>query len=699
MIVHTLNGCAPAPLAHYLKALGILRLVAEQADPEARGWWEGERFLLATHLDEDELLGFFLERYEPTPLVAPWNGGTGFYPKDKKAGTAVNAILDTRARRFAAYRRAIQDAKETVNGRKEAPEKKEKETLVSECRRKWRGGHSRALSAAIVLSEDGKPSYPSLFGTGLNDGRLDFSSNFMGRLLYLFPNDGTAVATTLPLLKEALTGSPTLGMQAKAAIGQFHPGNAGGNNASTATDAGPLSNAWDFVLMLEGAVLFTAHAARRLGATTASRAAAPFAVSGQGAGYASAADSDESARGEQWMPLWSQPITLFELQRLLGEGRAQIGAKPVHEPIDMARAVASLGTARGITAFQRYGYIERNGQANLAVPLGRFHVPNHVSPRLACLDDLDAWLVRLRRSAREKGATGRLKAAERQLADALFAVMQHPDESPRWQTVVAALANVEAVLLSSSNVRCGPIPPLRPEWVGVTDDASPEWRLAVAFALQAASFRRDDRAPIDPVRRHWVASKNQETAVVMQGRRGADDAVALVRRRLIEATQNGLRRLPLMPARQAATRLADLAALTAGEVDLDHTLSCARVLMAVRGHEWAQRPQITQKPVMVLWPDEGWQAIRLAMLPWPLPDGRSVGTDPAILRRLESGDATTAIELALRRLRAAGVSATIRAGTVAPETARLWAAALAFPIDRETAGKLVQRLDPQSSTK
>ena len=73
MIVHKLNGCAPAPLAHYLKALGMLRLVAEQADPEARGWWEGERFLLATHLDEDELLGFFLERYEPTPLVAPWN--------------------------------------------------------------------------------------------------------------------------------------------------------------------------------------------------------------------------------------------------------------------------------------------------------------------------------------------------------------------------------------------------------------------------------------------------------------------------------------------------------------------------------------------------------------------------------------------------------------------------------------------------
>ena len=33
--LHHLTGCAPAPLANYLKALGILRPVAEQADPTA----------------------------------------------------------------------------------------------------------------------------------------------------------------------------------------------------------------------------------------------------------------------------------------------------------------------------------------------------------------------------------------------------------------------------------------------------------------------------------------------------------------------------------------------------------------------------------------------------------------------------------------------------------------------------------------
>ncbi|TVQ98102.1 MAG: hypothetical protein EA399_11480, partial [Desulfovibrionales bacterium] len=68
MHIHDLKGCAPTPLAHYLKALGILRLVAEQADPEARGWWHGDLFRLATKLDARELETFFLERYEPTPI-------------------------------------------------------------------------------------------------------------------------------------------------------------------------------------------------------------------------------------------------------------------------------------------------------------------------------------------------------------------------------------------------------------------------------------------------------------------------------------------------------------------------------------------------------------------------------------------------------------------------------------------------------
>ncbi|OQX09773.1 MAG: type I-U CRISPR-associated protein Csx17 [Desulfobulbaceae bacterium A2] len=739
--VHDLAGCAPAPLAHYLKALGILRLVSEQVDPTARGWWDGERFRLLTSLDREGLERFFLEAYQPTPLASPWNKGSGYFYAGDPGLSPVEAST---ANRFKLLREGInagrsllgaletadQDVRAIKNETKsnlltpaekqalkasdeykkrlaeaERKFKKLKTELIPIIRLEWRGAHREWMDAAMVLLDDGTPKFPALLGTGGNDGRLDFTNNFFQRLneiFYLDDQDGKQRLFAKAWLSDALWGGGCLHCQAGSAVGQYLPGMAGGANSGNGPDDNSLLNPFDFILMLEGAMLFSASATRRLGVPHgSSRVAAPFAVGGQGAGYASAADSDESARGEQWMPLWGHPMLLGELKHLLAEGRAQVGARAVKEPLDLARAVARLGVARGINAFQRYGYIERNGQANLAVPLGRFVVPEQTVPQIACLDDLDVWLPRLRLQARDTKthkASHRLKASEHRLAEAIFAVLQHPNEAARWQAVLLALAGVEAVMVSGSGVKAGPIPKLRPEWVPAGDDGSPEYRLAVSLALQAANFKRD-KTPINPVRKHWIAIKNQETAAVMSGRSGLDDAIALVERRLIEATQNGMRSLSMKAAPRAASSLADLAALASGEIDLDRTLSLARALMAVDGRAWAMRPQLFKPPAKNerLWPDDAWLVIRLAMLPWPLPDGREIKADPAIIRRLASGDAATALELALRRLRAAGIRPAVRTGAALPQVARLWAAALAFPINRTTAEFMLRRLDPNST--
>ena len=82
----SLNGCTPIPLAHYLKALGILRLVSEASefgDPLATGFWSKDAFVLTSQLDRTGLIEFFLHRYKPTPILAPWNGGSG--DKDQTA--------------------------------------------------------------------------------------------------------------------------------------------------------------------------------------------------------------------------------------------------------------------------------------------------------------------------------------------------------------------------------------------------------------------------------------------------------------------------------------------------------------------------------------------------------------------------------------------------------------------------------------
>ena len=118
----TLAGCSPTPLASYLKALGLLRLIASPtssvsgtaADPEVRGFWENERFHLQTRLTPGALTRFFLEDYAPSPIIAPWNGGSGFYPGDNKDGfepfTGTNV-----AKRFALFADAIQAASQEIN--------------------------------------------------------------------------------------------------------------------------------------------------------------------------------------------------------------------------------------------------------------------------------------------------------------------------------------------------------------------------------------------------------------------------------------------------------------------------------------------------------------------------------------------------------------------------------------------------------
>lgn len=101
-----LAGCQTRPLSGYLKALGVLRLVAEQEDKHACGWWDDNGyFILRSRLDKEALAHFFCRSYQPTPVVTPWNGGSGFYLGDNTSG--IETISNCDDGRFAPYRQVI----------------------------------------------------------------------------------------------------------------------------------------------------------------------------------------------------------------------------------------------------------------------------------------------------------------------------------------------------------------------------------------------------------------------------------------------------------------------------------------------------------------------------------------------------------------------------------------------------------------
>jgi len=800
--LHVLKGCSPAPLANYLKALGILRLVGEQADTQARGWWEGERFCLLTKLSKGELETFFLEHYQPTPLVSPWNKGCGFF---KASDPGLAPLESSTALRFAAFRDGVQASRTLISEISQAdasiraikartktavkafqsetqrtslensaayceclsllttqlskpdlttdkraeveseiadtrsiaahadkpPTKSDvkalkdsasykrllatadrqfknfKATLIPDCKRAWRGPHADWISAAVVLNEADEPDWPSLLGTGGNDGNLDFTNNFMqqlGGLFDLVSPSGSAKLNARQLLENALWVSPANEL-APAAIGQYQPGTAGGANSSTGFDDGNLVNAFDFVLMMEGSIVFTSRATRRLDPNTFSRASAPFAVRPHAAGFATPG-LEKAQRGEQWMPLWRQPATLRDVSAMFGEARVQLARQTANRPVDVARAISRLGVARGIESFVRYGYLERNGQSTFAVPLGRVAVRHR--PLAYLIDNLANWMNNVERRSRDKNAPARLAHAERRLADAVFAALTHDHTPGRWQAILLAAAEIESLQATGTAIEAGPIPSLRPEWISAVDDGSSEVRLALALGSSASEFRRG--RPIDPVRHHWLPLEDgaykfktsdkrlvNDVRVVATRRDAMRDLAAVLERRMIEAGMKGERRSRLVAASGCGARLDDLAQFLAGQLDVEKIVGLARAFMAMkwsdlRGHHLPQQPPHSKYDAQ---PDEAWLALRLVCLPFALGPGQDIPADERVVRLLNANNASQAIEIARRRIRAVGIRPPFQFGTADAETTRLWAAALAFPIDWHTANKIAQRLDPR----
>src|SRR6185437_11474512 len=286
-----LPGCAPMPLAHYLKALGMLRLISvneQDGDTQAVGHWERDAFVLHSKFDREGLIQFFLRHYSPTPILAPWNGGSGFHRKDNTE--AITAIDKSTGERFLHFREAISSARAALKsiGLKEKPSPDEKERLLRHCRNTFPDGALNWLDAAFVLTDDGA-KYPPLLGTGGNDGRLEFTNNFMQRLIEIIsPETGAPTAQAKGWLESSLFGSAVAVPTSKAPVGQFLPGAAGGANTTSGFGSESAVNPWDFVLMPEGALLFAAAAVRRLEGTEPGALAYPFCVRQAAVGYGSA---------------------------------------------------------------------------------------------------------------------------------------------------------------------------------------------------------------------------------------------------------------------------------------------------------------------------------------------------------------------------------------------------------------------------
>jgi CRISPR-associated protein Csx17 len=694
-----LAGCTPEPLMGYLKALGVFRLVAEQADPAAQLSWAGDVFRLNTALDRGTLVTFFLNDYHPTPILAPWNSGSGFYGGGSEP---LLTLARSTVQRLAPFRAAIEDIRRFLPA--QTPEDRQKERLLSRCRAELSDEVIPWLDACFALGEDG-PSYFPLLGTGGNDGRLDFTNNFFQRLRdvidFGIPGVSPREESACWLASALFADDPELTGLGQAAVGQFNPGGIGGPNGVQGDfEAGSRVNPWDFILMIEGALLFAGSVARRLGANATPRAVFPFTVESVAVGYGSATSGEETSAGsraELWLPVWDEPAGLPEVRQLFAEGRAQVGRRQARNAVEFAMAACLLGVSRGIRSFTRYGFLKRNGLAFLATPLGRVGVTPRPAARL--LDDppLTSWIDQLRRACSDKSRTpARYQTALRHIDRAMFgfAVRSQTDETADRRAlleVLRAIGQAERTLAGGlafcKDKNIHPLNGLNPQWLieaAPQGDDGREFRLAAALA----SVRGEKGTPVGPFRTHleeveqqgkWPSWKPGSTSAVWANRPPADNLASAFLRRWVESEQTGMSGLPLRW--RVFAPLADVAAFLCGETDNDLLADLLWGLIGVNWsagwfrqkanrQAWVSRFSVPGRPTL---PQE-FALLRLVVQPVGLvpkpsaaggPEGEGepqwhvvrpgedrLRTEPcaAAFHRLRRGDLPGAVDLAARRL-------------------------------------------------
>jgi CRISPR-associated protein Csx17 len=660
-----LEGCTPTPLAGYLKALGVLRLLGEQR-PEwtVRGSWRSNRFILRStsfsgHPDHNQALlaEFFLSDYQPTPLLAPWGARSGFYPGSSE-GTARLALQDISDsarkghKQVLRYGAAIQRVRSMLkqHGLREKPEGDEKLALLKLCRAEFPDDELPWLDACYVLTAEDR-QFPPLLGTGGNEGSGSYVSGFAQMVVACVIKGQYNAAIYTCLFGKSLPA--TTGDQT---FGQFFPEAVGGPNMTSGFEGERATNAWDYLLALEGTLAFAAVATRRLDTVLANQFASPFTVRVATSGHGGVSSREgEKSRAELWLPIWDRMVSWTELVTLLREGRATVGRRPAQDGLDFVRAIAGLGVDRGISAFQRHLIVERLGQNNLAVALQPVVVSRN--PDVNLIEELESaqFLDRLRRFARDEQAPARIRSRVRQLEDALFEMAQRPE--PRVLQEVIVHLGVLSLLLGKS--RKGREAVLRPlcglseSWVLKADDGSAEFRIAAALAgLHGGMPLLPFLVPVAQDKYgNWAWNPESRMAVWGEGGFAANFGHVISRRRL-EAERLGWDDSPFHF--RAGVSAGDVAAWLTGELNETRLTSLLLGLAHARiPMHLASRGNTSVMPA-------AYSALKSFFTPhsllthlYLLPPDRSLPLPGELVTKLQAGRTQEAVDLAWRRLRAA----------------------------------------------
>ena len=481
MSKHKLRGCKTTPSSSYLKALGLLRIISKK-DPSITACWENNNLILDTEMSKEEIIEYLSTKYGPTPVISPWS-----YDKFQRTRTSLQDLI--KSERFRSYNETLTRIDHIFEKFRvickldeitKADVDHNKELLLKLCRNYLPNDVIPWLDAVYVTGVD-KPHFAPILGSGANDGNFDISENFVKHIIKVLSMNKESVIESKKWLESALFGN-IVNLEKMTTVGHNTDGTGGPNSGVVGFKGKSLSNPWDYILMIEGTILFAGNLSKHLSSNNTDKAVFPFTANTSNVGYAAASinDSDEGkdapSRGELWLPIWESPATYKEIKHIFNEGRIQLGKKPAKTGTEFARAIITLGVERGISKFQRYCILKRKGKAHLTIDAGMIHVADEPTARL--LDELDKWYNAI------------ITKSKKHAPETLLRLIRDHDESIIKFCAYRKKQNLLQLLITlgkleryiSRRADFEPLQKLSDQWLVECYDGSVEFRLAASIA-------------------------------------------------------------------------------------------------------------------------------------------------------------------------------------------------------------------------
>ena len=700
---HQLLGCMTAPMSSYLKSVGLIRILSKN-DSIVTAYWKNSYHLVArTSMSKDDMLQYLLEEYEPSPIISPWS-----YNKYKKTKKELEPLLEADKKRYQMYDKTIEKIDGVVFAEfkrifglnevtKNDIDEKTKPSLFKICRNMLPDDYVLWLDTVFALEAE-KPQYAPLLGSGANDGNFDLAENFAKCLRQVLRTDNRE--KSIKWLKSALFGD-IVALSPIKTVGH-NPDGSGGPNSGSGFEGKSLSNPWDYVMMMEGTMLFAGSVSKRL-SHIRGKAMFPFAVGTSNVGYATASvnDTDEGqepeSKGELWLPVWTRPSTYTEMEQVFKEGRMQIGSRYAETGTEAARSMITLGTERGIDQFKRYGILKRKGKAYLFINSGTLQV--EYKPAAGLLEELDRWHGGISKKTKKAASLARL------LRNYDGTIMQFctTRKTSDMQKVLALVGAIERhVSILGSDYML--LQSLSNRWLDECYDGSAEFRLAASIA-SILSFRgvgsirtNLERAALEG--NVWKPTKNPVSFVWKD-----DDALTrnmsrVLQRRGIDGQIKSLKTLPIEGAISAP--IGDIVEFLNGRLDtkkignLILPISCMK-MERYMNYPW-KRSGLKSDEVEGV--PEAYMVMKLVC---PSLEKDNMGYDLSMLGMLSSGRINAAYEKAIYMLHSHGFSPLSYNGrtkrpqstTVSNTVKKHLMASLLFPISSGTRNMILEAVTNQ----